>query len=187
MLDWIGRPWPWWVAGPAVGLMVPLLLLIGGKQFGVSSNLRHLCAALLPSKAELLRYDWRREGWWNLTFALGIAVGAWIAATWLGGVGSLELGPATLARLARLGLAAPTSALPGEIFSWAALASWPGLVIMVGGGFLIGFGSRYAGGCTSGHAISGLADLQLPSLLAVVGFFAGGLLSAHFVLPLLLP
>lgn len=187
MLDLISQPWPWYVAGPLVGLTVPLLLLIGGKQFGISSNMRHLCAALLPSKAEFLRYDWKGSGLWNLTFALGIVLGGWVTATWLGGVGPLELGPGTLDRLDELGLGAPESALPAELFSWSGLASWPGLVVLVVGGFLVGFGARWAGGCTSGHAISGLADLQLPSLFAVLGFFVGGLVSAHFLLPLLLP
>lgn len=186
MFEFISQPWPWYVAGPLVGLTVPLLLLIGGKQFGISSNIGHLCAAVLPSRAELLRYDWKGSGLWNLTFALGIVIGGWIAARWLGGVGEVGLAVATQEHLARLGLDAPVGAVPSEIFSWSALASLPGLAILVGGGFLVGFGSRYAGGCTSGHAIAGLADLQLPSFIAVLGFFAGGLLSAHCILPLLL-
>lgn len=57
---------------------------------------------------------------------------------------------------------------------------------MVIGGFLVGFGTAYAGGCTSGHAIAGLADRQAASLLAVCGFFAGGLTCTYLVLPLVL-
>ena len=75
---------------------------------------------------------------------------------------------------------------PAQFFSWEGLATVPGFVMVVFGGFLVGFGARYAGGCTSGHAISGLANLQLPSLLAVAGFFAGGLLATWLILPLLL-
>jgi len=186
MLEIIRQPWPWYIAGPLVGLVMPLLLLVGGKHFGVSANLRHMCAAVLPGKPEFLRYDWKRTGLWNLSFALGIVIGGWIAARWLGGVEPLALSEATVADLAGFGLAAPEGAVPAELFSWAGLSTLPGFVILVGGGFLIGFGARYAGGCTSGHAISGLANLQLPSLIAVLGFFAGGLISARWLLPLLL-
>ncbi len=186
MREWISQAWPWYVAGPLIGLTVPMLLLIGGKQFGVSANMRHICAAVLPSKAEFFRYDWKSSGLWNLTFALGIVIGAAIAAMWFGGVEPMNLSEQTAADLAALGLGGPAGAVPAEIFSWGALTSLPGLVIMVVGGFLVGFGARYAGGCTSGHAISGLANLQLPSLIAVLGFFAGGLASTHFLLPLIL-
>lgn len=186
MLEMISQPWPWYVAGPLIGLIVPILLLIGGKQFGISSNLRHICAAVIPKKPEFLRYDWRGDGTWNLTFAVGIVLGAWIAATWFGGVEPVRIAEQTITDLAALGLSAPAGAVPSELFSWQALGTPAGLIVLVLGGFLVGFGARYAGGCTSGHAISGLADLQLPSLIAVLGFFAGGLAATHFLLPMIL-
>ncbi len=183
--------WPWYVAGPLIGLIVPLLLVVGGKVFGISSNLRHLCAALpLPDAAKpaFLRYNWRRTGAWNLVFALGIVVGGWLATATLGvpDVGS-HLSEATRADLGALGLTSLSGYAPAELFSWHALGAPAGLVMVVLGGFLVGFGARWAGGCTSGHAISGLAALQLPSLVAVIGFFAGGLLITHLVYPVLLP
>lgn len=179
-------PWPWYVAGPLIGLMVPALLLVGNKMFGLSSNLRHVCAAALPARAEFFRYDWRGTGGWNLAFAVGIVLGGAIAGRFLAGDAGVHIGAAARASLAALGIHDVQGLVPRELFSWAALATGRGLVMIVGGGFLVGFGTAYAGGCTSGHAISGLADFQLPSLVAVLGFFAGGLLTTWLVLPRLL-
>lgn len=177
--------WPWYVAGPLIGLFVPALLLAGNRLFGVSANMRHLCAASIPGRVDFFRYDWRRSGGWNLAFALGITIGGAIAGH-LFPVGAAHIGAPARASLAALGVHDFSGLVPHELFSWAALATWRGLVMMVGGGFLVGFGSAYAGGCTSGHAISGLADFQLPSLVAVIGFFTGGLVCTWLVLPLLI-
>ena len=185
-MDWLLQPWPWYVAGPVIGLVVPALLLAGNRSFGVSSNLRHLCAALLPAKPEFLRHDWRAVGGWNLAMAAGIAAGGAIATFVLGNGEPLALAASTKADLATLGIGAPGAALlPPEVFSFHALATVRGLVAIVIGGFLVGFGASYAGGCTSGHAITGLANGQLPSLVAVLGFFAGGLAAVHLVWPVL--
>lgn len=186
MIDVISQPWPWYVAGPLIGLTVPLLLLLGRKAFGISSSLRHLCAATVPGRARYLRYDWRANGLWNLVFVAGIVLGGVIAATVLRDPEPLALSAATRGDLAALGLAAPGGLVPPELWSFAALARPAGWVVMVLGGFLVGFGARYADGCTSGHAITGLANLQLPSLVAVLGFFAGGLLVTHLLLPWML-
>ena len=182
-------PLPWYVAGPLIGLLVPALLVVGGKAFGLSSNLRHGCAALLPDAAKpaFLRYDWRAAGLWNLVFALGIGVGGFVGLRVLGDPAApLALSPDTVEALAGLGLAEATGMVPSEWISWRGLATPVGALMVLGGGFLVGFGARWAGGCTSGHAISGLADFQIPSLVAVAGFFAGGLAITHLVLPLLL-
>lgn len=179
-------PWPWYVAGPLIGLMVPALLLLGNKMFGISSNLRHVCAASLPTRAEFFRYDWRGVGGWNLVFAVGIVVGGAVAGGFLAGDEGAHVGAAARESLAALGVHDVRGLVPHELFNWAALATFRGVVMIVGGGFLVGFGAAYAGGCTSGHAISGLADFQLPSLIAVVGFFAGGLISTWLILPRLL-
>ena len=180
-------PWPWYVAGPLIGLIVPLLLFFGGKQFGLSANLRHLCAATVPSRASFFRYDWKRHGLWNLVFALGLVLGGFVGIFLLSDPEApIALAEATRADLAALGITDFTGLVPRELFTFEALATVPGLLMIVGGGFLIGFGARWAGGCTSGHAISGLANFQLPSLVAVVGFFAGGLFMTYVLLPLIL-
>jgi hypothetical protein len=181
-----GAPLPWYVAGPLIGLVVPLLLLLGGKAFGVSSNLRHLCAALLPLrwKPSYLRYDWLRTGGWNLVFVLGMGIGGFLAVRLFGepDVGR-HISEATRADLAELGIRDPSGIVPAEMFSWDALLTPAGTLLIVVGGFLVGFGARYAGGCTSGHAISGLATFQRSSLAAVFGFFLGGLLVTFGLLP----
>jgi len=186
LLELLSRPWPWYVAGPLIGLVVPALLLLGNRQFGVSSNLRHLCAAVLPGRVEFFRYDWRGAGLWNLAFVAGVLLGGFVAGHWLAGDAPVAISAATRADLAALGVRDVSGLVPGELFNWGNVATLRGLVMLVGGGFLVGFGTAYAGGCTSGHAISGLANLQLPSLVAVLGFFAGGLLATWLVLPLLL-
>ena len=155
----ITQPWPWYVAGPIIGLIVPLLLLLGNKHFGISANLRHACAACLPANIPFFKYDWKKEVW-NLFFVGGIVLGAII------------LGPQNL--------------VPREIFSWEQLLTARGLIMMVGGGFLVGFGTRYAGGCTSGHSIMGLSNLQWPSLVATISFMAGGFIMANLILPAIL-
>ena len=178
-------PWPWYVAGPAIGLFVPALLVIGNALFGVSSSLRHMCAAIAPGKIEYFRYDWKKTGLWNLLFVLGILVGGFLAAHSVG-VENVAISAATRHDLAKLGIHDFSGLAPRELFHWSALLTLRGFVLVIVGGFLVGFGTAYAGGCTSGHAISGLADLQLPSLIAVIGFFLGGLFATHFILPWLL-
>jgi uncharacterized membrane protein YedE/YeeE len=186
MIHFLSRPWPWYVAGPVIGLFVPALLLVGNKPFGVSSNFRHLCAAVAPRRIEFFRYDWRRAGGWNLLFAAGIFIGGAIAGHLLPDANAIDLAPGASISLRTLGLHDLAGQVPRELFHWGALATARGLALLIGGGLLIGFGTAYAGGCTSGHAISGLATFQLPSLVAVVGFFTGGLVATWLILPILL-
>jgi uncharacterized membrane protein YedE/YeeE len=178
------HPLPWYVAGPLIGLMVPGLLLLGNRPFGFSSNFRHLCAAVAPPGVEFFRYDWRREGGWNLAFLGGLFLGA--AISWRLAPFDVALAPATVDALRGLGITDFTGLAPRELFAWTTLFTPTGLFAMVAGGFLVGFGTAWAGGCTSGHAITGLADWQLASLVAVIGFFAGGLLCTYLLLPLVL-
>ncbi len=180
--DWVLDSWPWFVAGPAIGLFVPALLLTGNYLFGVSSNLRHICAAIIPGQLEYLHHDWRRDGLWNLIFLFGIVIGGFLAAHF-GPTHDIAISTATKEALTKLGIHDFSGFAPSEVFNWHALFTLRGFVSIIVGGFLVGFGT--AGGCTSGHAISGLADLQLPSLIAVVGFFAGGLAATYFLLPVL--
>jgi uncharacterized membrane protein YedE/YeeE len=184
MTAFFSAPWPWYIAGPVIGLFVPALLLIGNRMFGVSSNLRHLCSALLPCGVEHFRYDWKHVGLWNLLFVAGTGVGGFLASQW-GGPHNVAISEQTRLALTNLGIHDFSGLAPREIFTWSVLFTTRGFVSVVVGGFLVGFGTAYAGGCTSGHAISGLADLQLPSLVAVAGFFAGGLFATFFILPLI--
>ena len=186
MLDLISQPWPWYVAGPLIGLMVPALYFFSGKAFGISSSLRHACAAVLPGKMEYLNYDWREKGLWNLLFAAGIIGGGFIGGTLLANPDPIALSAATVSDLGELGITDFNGLLPAELFNWSALGSLTGFVMIALGGFLVGFGARYAGGCTSGHAISGLSNFQKASLFATIAFFIGGLIVTHFIYPVLL-
>ena len=186
MIDLLTRPWPWYVAGPLLGLFAPLLLLIGNRVFGISSNLRHLCAAVAPRGIEHFRYDWRGEGGWNLAFAAGILLGGAIGGIALANPDPVAIAAATRADLAALGIRDFVGLVPDDLFSWESLATARGLVVLVAGGFLVGFGTAWAGGCTSGHGISGVADLQPASFVALAAFFAGWLLGTYLLLPLLL-
>jgi uncharacterized protein len=181
------RPWPWYVTGPLVGLVAVGLLAIGNKQFGVSSNLRHLCAVFVPGNVAYFKYDWRRMGLWNLVFILGVVAGGFIGGVLLANVHPVAITPAAQASLATLGIQDFSGLVPRELFNWRALLTLNGFAMIVGGGFLIGFGTAYAGGCTSGHGITGLADLQLPSLITVISFFAAGAAASLFLLPFLVP
>lgn len=186
MIEFLQQPWPWYVAGPLIGLVVPVLLLAGSKMFGVSSNLRHVCAACIPGNIEFFKYDWRKSGLWNLIFIAGAVAGGFIGGWLLQNPEPINLSQQTIAELQALGISDFDGMMPSDLFSWENLATLQGIIILGVGGFLVGFGARYAGGCTSGHAISGLADLQIASLLAVVGFFIGGLIITHLVYPILL-
>lgn len=183
-MDLLTRPWPWYVAGPVIGLAVPLVYLYAGRKWGVSSTFRDVCAATFPRDLEYFRYSWRSLGAWRLTMALGLVLGGLLAG--LTGRTDVDISAATRADLASLGITDFSGLVPSEIFSWSGLASVPGILLIVAGGFLMGFGTRYANGCTSGHAISGLAALRVTSLVAVLGFFAGGLIATHLLLPLIL-
>lgn len=185
MIEILQRPWPWYVAGTLIGLTVPYLLLVGNRSFGISSSLRHLCAACIPAGIKFFTYDWRKEAW-NLFFVGGIALGAFLAATFLRDPEPVRLAGSTAEYLASKGISDVGGLQPTEIFSWNNLFTLRGLIFFVTGGFLVGFGTRYAGGCTSGHAIMGLSSLQWPSLVATVMFMIGGTAMTWLILPYLL-
>lgn len=185
VFDLLRKPWPWYIAGPLIGLSVPLLLLAGNKMLGISGTLRQVCAMCFPANIPFLKYNWKDQ-LWNLFFAAGLLLGGFTGGVLLKPVTPLPLAESTKQELASLGISYNENLLPAEIFSWSGLLTWQNLVIVIGGGFLVGFGTRYAGGCTSGHGISGLSTLQWPSLVAVLIFFASGILTANFILPLLL-
>ncbi len=184
MLEFLQGAWPWYFSGPMIALVMLLLLWVGGS-FGVSSTLRSLCTIGGAGKhVEFFKFDWKTQQW-NLVFVLGAILGGYLAGVAWPNSQALELSAATVQDLQTLGIPFDGGLAPQSLFNWSSLATIQGLLVLVIGGFLVGFGARWAGGCTSGHAISGLANLQVPSLIAVIGFFAGGLLMTHFIFPII--
>lgn len=148
-MDAITDPLPWYISGPLLGLFVPAMLLLTGKEPGVSSSFRHACAVLPGAKVlDYFRYDVLKEGLWQILFVVGILLGGTLVQTSLGGAGVPLFLPENL-----------TSA---------------GLALLFVGGILVGFGTRYADGCTSGHTISGISNLSVPSMIASACFVIGG-------------
>lgn len=182
MFDFLKEPWPWYFSGPLIGLMVPLLLVFGNKNFGVSSSLRHICAMCVPLNIRYFKYDWKSEKW-NLYFVGGIALGGLLASQFMTDQSHFGISAETISALQAIGVSEFSMYLPEDIFAWEYLFTVKGLVFMVIGGFLVGFGTRYANGCTSGHSIGGLSNLQFGSLVATIAFFVGGLIMTHFILP----
>lgn len=184
-MELLYKPWPWYVAGPIIGLTVPALLLLGNKKLGISSTLRQICAACYPANISFLNYDWKKDQW-NLFFVAGILIGGFIGGSLLANPIPTDLSAATAANLKSLGIDNLTGLLPTEIFNWRNVVTLQGFTMTVIGGFMVGFGTRYARGCTSGHGIFGLSSLQWTSLVAVIAFFAGGILCSYFILPYVL-
>lgn len=184
-MNYILEPWPWYVSGPLIALVMFLLIFMG-RKFGMSSNLETMCAICgAGKKSDYFNFDWRANRW-NLVVILGAAIGGFVGAHLLSGDTNVAINPATVEKLRELGFSSAGQAyLPEKLFSTAALSDPFALSILLVGGLLIGFGARYAAGCTSGHAISGLSNLQLPSLIAVIGFFLGGLVMVHLLFPLI--
>jgi uncharacterized membrane protein YedE/YeeE len=184
-MDILYKPWPWYIAGPIIGLSVPALLLLGNKQLGVSSTLRQICAGCFPAGIPFLQYDWKRDSW-NLFFVGGILIGGFIGGYLFANPDPTAISAGAASILRDQGINDFKGMLPEEIFAWPAVLSWKGFAVMIAGGFLVGVGTRYARGCTSGHGILGLSALQWPSLAATASFFLGGILFTHLVLPLIL-
>jgi len=185
VIQWIKQPWPWYVAGPLIGLTVPALLLLGNKKFGISSSLRHICAVVFPSNISFFKYDWKKEIW-NLFFAAGIIIGAFLAVSFLSDHTPVQVNGKLVTELSGYGITNYDHLAPVDLFNWHSLLTLRGFIVMVIGGFLVGFGTRYAGGCTSGHSIMGLANLQGPSLVATICFMIGGFIMANLIMPFIL-
>jgi hypothetical protein len=185
MIELIKEPWPWYVSGPLITLVMTLLLLME-KRFGMSSNLRTLCAICgAGDKVKFFDFDWKKQQW-NLIVIAGVIIGGFIGSTILSNDVAVNLEESVVQDLNAMGFEdAGEAYMPEKLFDLSVFSNGYGLFLLVLGGFLVGFGTRYAGGCTSGHAISGLSNLQLPSLIAVIGFFIGGLLMIHVLFPLL--
>ncbi|WP_445736654.1 YeeE/YedE family protein [Mariniflexile sp.] len=184
-MEYILNPWPWYISGPLIAIVMALLLYFE-KSFGMSSNLRTMCTIVGAGKfSDFFKFNWK-EQIWNLTVVLGAIIGGFIAVNYLSNDSITALNPQTISELKKLGFKNSGATLvPNELFDFEALTSLKGLSILIIGGLLVGFGTRYADGCTSGHAITGLSSLQKPSLIAVIGFFLGGLIMANLIFPLI--
>ncbi|MFC7524128.1 YeeE/YedE family protein [Parapedobacter sp. GCM10030251] len=184
-MEWILAPWPWYVSGPLIAFTMFTLLYVG-KTFGLSSNLKTICTLCGAGKtSDFFRFDWKAQRW-NLLVITGAIIGGFLASRFLSADQVPDLNPQTIDQLHESGFAsAGTAYVPTELFGSDAFSSPKTLLLLLIGGLLVGFGARYAGGCTSGHSISGISNLQLPSVIATIGFFIGGLLMIHLVFPLL--
>lgn len=182
MIEFLKQPWSWYIAGPLIGLTVPALLILGNKSFGISSSLRHICASCFPANIPFFKYDWKKEIW-NLVFVLGIFLGGAMAINLLSNPNPIQVNLKLVTELAGYGITDYDNLVPADVMNWESLLTLRGFILMIMGGFLVGFGTRYAGGCTSGHAIMGLSNLQLPSLIATISFMIGGLIMANLILP----
>lgn len=185
IIEYIQQPWPWYVAGPIIGFMVPILLIFGNKTFGISSSLRHICAATFPGKISFFQYNWRKEIW-NLIFVFGVFIGGIVTLLYFKDPHPVIVNESLVNELARYGITNLDGMSPSQLFNWTNIFTLKGFVLMGVGGFLVGFGTRYAGGCTSGHSIMGLSNLQLPSLIATICFMVGGFIMANLILPFIL-
>ena len=179
----IFNPWAWYISGPLIAIVMSLLLYFG-KTFGMSSNLRTMCTMAGAGKyTNFFKLNWKDQSW-NLTVVIGAIIGGFIAVNYLSNDSITNLNSTTVAELQQMGFHNPGATLvPNEMYNLEAVLSIKGLLLLIICGLLVGFGTRYAGGCTSGHAITGLSSLQRPSLIAVIGFFIGGLIMTNFILP----
>jgi len=182
--EFLFDPWPWYIVGPLMGATIPLLLFLGNKMLGASSSLRHFCA-IIPNRIDYFQYP-VKEGMWNILFALGVVLGGGITYKYFYRADLVCISSATKADLMELGLSDFSGLIPMEIFSYEHFWTIRGLLFTLVGGFLVGFGVRYAGGCTSGHGFMGLSQLSLSSFIAIMAFFAGGVLFTFLLLPFLI-
>lgn len=154
------EPWPWWLAGAAIAAITLLLLGVTNQRLGISTGFENLCALVLKTPY-LQRPEIVGSHGWRLPFLAGLLLGGALSALAGGGWAPLwDLGMFDT----RIGLG------PAGKLAW-----------MFGGGVLIGFGTRLAGGCTSGHGIFGLANLERASLEATLAFMAAGIVTTQIV------
>ena len=184
-MDFITSTWHWSISGFLIGLVM-LTLLYFGRTFGMSTNLRSICSFMGAGKrVSFFDWDWKSQRW-NLVVVAGAMVGGYFATHFLSDVSNVSINPVTIQKLQKIGIDAPQGKLlPDAIFGTEVFHSPQKMLFLIFGGVLIGFGSRYAGGCTSGHAITGLSNFQLPSLKALIGFFIGGLIMVNLIFPLI--
>ncbi len=162
------RPWPFWVGGLIIGLLVPLLYYVYNTALGVSTGYGNLAKIIFPSHhLKWFQSKFQETFSWRVYFIIGIIIGGFLSA-----------------RLAGRPLLIP------EMGQFTLSLGWPFLLNALYfsvGGFLLGLGARIAGGCTSGHSIHGISNLHLSSIMATILFLVGGIVAANLVRILLLP
>jgi uncharacterized membrane protein YedE/YeeE len=190
IIDFISQPWHWAIGGLMISVIV-FLLLYAGERFGISSSFDTLCAmGGAGKKIKHFDFDWKKNSW-QLVFVVGAIEGGYLGTSVFQSPEPIQIAADTQASLAALGVQIPLTKadglgfLPEDIFTFSNLLTMKGFILMIIGGFLVGFGTRYAGGCTSGHAISGMSNLQPASLVATIGFFIGGLIATHLLFPII--
>ena len=159
---------PWYVAGPLIGLIVPLLLLLREKQFGISSSYRYVLSGPFK-RVSYFNYDAKKDSW-QLHFCIGLIVSGLVVTyfipSWKPEGRALE-GGSTWQEIA------------------VSVYEWKNCIQFFIGGLLVGFGARYANGCTAGHCIMGVSQWATSSLVATVSFFVGGWLASNFLIELI--
>ena len=146
-----------YTAGIAIGLLQILALIFMGKMLGLSSSYAALSAHILTPFIDLTSYPAIEKylgtsGTWQLSLAIGIMCGAYISSR---NIPSKNHSP----YWQTLGYTSPIVSITSFL-----------------GGFLLVFGARLAGGCTSGHGLSGLATFSLGSLITISTMFASAIL-----------
>jgi len=179
-MEFLLQPWAWYVSGPLIALVM-FTMFYFGKRLGISSNLENLCAiGGAGNLVDYFKFDWRKNKW-NIVFMIGLIIGGFLSSNYLSSSKTVAISMETKVELKELGFNnAGDTYLPAEMFNTLNLKT---ISILLIAGFLVGFGARYAGGCTSGHAIVGLSMLELPSLVSVIGFFIGGLTMTWLIFP----
>ena len=190
VIEFISQPWHWAVAGTGVAI-VALLLLYVGERFGISSSFETICTIGGAGKwVSYFKVDWKQKQW-LLLFVLGSMIGGYLGVTVLQSPAPVEVAAGTVNALNALGVTVPVSKseglgfIPMDVINFNNLWTLKGVILMLVGGFMIGFGTRWAGGCTSGHSISGISNLQPASLIATIGFFVGGIITTFLLFPII--
>ena len=164
-------PLHWSISGILIGLCVPLLLLIDNKTFGISSSL-----------SDVWDRNKRRKGRWKFKFLLGVLIGAALTNLWSDPSASLLVSSKVINRLKDWNIDFSQGYYPIGLFNFD---NWSAVLLSLSGGFLVGYGARLANGCTSGHCISGISNLQLSSMIVTLSFFIGAIITSYLIYPMM--
>jgi uncharacterized protein len=153
-------PLHWAIAGAGIAAVTLGLLFLTNRRLGISAGFEDVCSLVLQ-QPYFVRSGLRSARKWRLPFVGGLILGGFLSAiggggwqpTWALGMFDQVIG-----------------------FGPAGKIAW-----MFVAGLFIGFGTRLGGGCTSGHGIFGLSNLELPSLVTTISFMAGGILTTQLL------
>lgn len=176
--QFIYEPWPWWIGGPLIGLFVISLILIEGKQLGISSSYQYVCAKISPWKLDYFKDPVKMA--WQFWFVIGLMLGGFLLHLMIPPY-QIEIAETSVKTLGSIGISEQVGFAPAELYEF----TFKSIVILIAGGITIGFGARYANGCTAGHAIMGCAQLSPASIVSTICFFVGGLFATYFIVPYL--